>query len=286
MNNHIDLHLHTTASDGSDTVLELLEKIRRFGVHTCAITDHDTIDAALELQALAPSDIHFVTGIEFSCTTSYKKCHILGYDFDPSDTAFQEALALGVQLRQEKLHRRIEFLKSQFGITLTEKELDWLRSQKSPGRPHFGKLIVDRNLAPDLRTAITQYINPCKDGNDRIPASIAIQAILHAGGVPVWAHPLGGEGDKRLSQEEFLIQLQNLMNAGIRGLECYYSRYEQDDIQFLAEQATANHLLISGGSDYHGHNKPNLHIGKLNASDALVAEEQITLCKHLKERRF
>ncbi|MGN1266860.1 MAG: hypothetical protein ACI4UH_02875, partial [Dorea sp.] len=121
---------------------------------------------------------------------------------------------------------------------------------------------------------------PCKVGKDRIDASVAIDAILRAEGIPVWAHPLGGEGEKRLTKEEFQIQFQELLSNGIKGLECYYSRYSQDDISFLVEQANAHGLLISGGSDYHGTNKPNLHIGKMSEDNMDVKEENLTLYTH------
>lgn len=281
MANYIDLHLHSTASDGSDTIPELLEAVIDAKLCAFSVTDHDTMEGTLEMEQMIPEGIHFIRGIEFSCITTHQKCHILGYQFDPTDTVFLDALNLGINLRQEKLHRRIEFFRKQFGIELTSKEKDWLFSIKSPGKPHFGKIFVDRGLAPDIRTAIEHYVKKCPDENDRIEASIAIQSILHAGGVPIWAHPLGGEGEKRLTKEEFQLQLDTLISYGIRGLECHYSRYDQNDIAFLLEQAQKHNLLISGGSDYHGKVKKNLHIGKLNAEDMDVDNTAFTLYNYL-----
>lgn len=282
MGNSIDLHIHTTASDGADTAPALLEQIRAAGIRIFSVTDHDTMDGALEMEKLVPAGLHYIRGIEFSCITPLKKCHILGYGFDPSDAVFQETLALGVRLRQEKLERRIAFLAERFGIVLTAAEEQWLRSQNSPGKPHFGRIIVDRGLAPDLRTAIRNYVNPCKLGNNRIDAAAAIRAIVHAGGIPVWAHPLGGEGEKRLTREEFQAQLAHLIACGIRGLECHYSRYSREDAAYLAEQAHTRGLLVSGGSDYHGSNKPNLHLGKLSEEDDTVPLSALTIYPQLK----
>ena len=282
MENIIDLHIHTNASDGADTAPALLEQIRAAGIRIFSVTDHDTIDGALEMEALVPAGLHYIRGIEFSCITPLKKCHILGYGFDPGDPLFREALALGVRLRQEKLERRIAFLAEQFGIVLTPEEEQWLRSQKSPGKPHFGRIIVNRGLAPDLRTAIKNYVNYCKLGNDRIDAAVAINAIVHAGGIPVWAHPLGGEGEKRLTEAELQAQLAYLISCGIRGLECHYSRYTREEAAYLAEQARASGLLISGGSDYHGANKPNLHLGKLSEEDDAVPLSALTIYPRLK----
>lgn len=270
MNHVFDLHLHTTASDGSDTPAELLEKLLDAGIHTFSVTDHDTIDGALEMESLTPAQLHYIRGVEFSCIHPAGKCHILGYGYDPQDTEFLAALDLGNQLRQEKLQTRLCFLRDHFGITLTQEEKNYLYSQKSPGKPHLGQILRDRGLAPDISTAIRHFINPCKEGKDRIDADIAIRAIRHAGGSAIWAHPLGGEGEKRLTREEFAVHLGLLMDMGIQGLECHYSRYSQEDVAFLCSQAAENGLLITGGSDYHGSNKKNLALGQLNAENAPV----------------
>jgi len=88
-----------------------------------------------------------------------------------------------------------------------------------------------------------------------------VKAILAAGGIPVWAHPLGGEGERRISAEEFQTQLETLLSYGLQGLECWYSRYTEKEIQGLLGTAQEKGLLVSGGSDYHGANKPHLALG-------------------------
>lgn len=280
MSNRIDLHLHTNISDGSDSAQELYRKVKESGIQIFSVTDHDRMEGTLEIEKLVTNDIalHFIRGIEFSCITPVKKCHILGYNFDPSNQEFLDTLELGIQLRQEKTQKRIDYWKTERGIELTKEEADWLYSVKSIGRPHFGQIILNRGLAPDLRTAIKEYVSPCKVGNDRIDASIAINAIRSAGGVAIWAHPLGGEGEKRQTREEFYRQLDELIKTGIQGLECYYSRYSQEDIEFLLEEAKKHNLLVSAGSDYHGDNKPNLHIGKLSEDDMDVDDTKLSLC--------
>lgn len=279
MANQIDFHMHTTVSDGSDTVEELLDKIKKANVHTFSITDHDRLEGTFEMEKLIrpEDDLHFIPGMEFSCTTSAKRCHILGYGFDPSNQQFMDIYKLGIQLREEKSLKRMLYLENECGIKLTKEETDWLKAQKSPGKPTFGKIILDRGLAPDMATAIKEYVKPCKVGKDRIAASAAINVIKAAGGVTIWAHPLGGEGEKRLTREEFYRELEELIESGIQGLECYYSRYSREDIEFLVSVAKERNLLISGGSDYHGDNKPNLHIGKLSEDDMDVAEEELSL---------
>lgn len=277
MANTIDLHIHTAASDGSDSPAALLINLKKAGISTFSVTDHDTMDGALEVEKLVTDDFRFIRGIEFSCETPAGKCHILGYGYDPADPVFLAALDEGAALRKEKLETRLRYVQDVLGITLTENELTWLRSLKSPGKPHFGKIVVDRGLAESIDTAIQRYINPCPVLRDRIDGSTAVSAILHAGGIPVWAHPLGGEGEKRLTVDRFQKQLAYLMGCGIQGLECHYSRYESADRAFLTEQAQRHGLYISGGSDYHGTNKRNLPLGRLSADDADIPADSLSI---------
>ena len=277
----VDLHIHTTASDGSDSPALLLKKLKNAGITTFAVTDHDTVDGALEMEQLVTPEFRFLRGIEFSCQTPAGKCHILGYGFDPTHPAFRAALDEGRMLRHEKLETRLRYLRDTLGIQLTEEETRWLRSLKSPGKPHFGRIVMAHGLADTIDTAIQKYINPCKVRRDRIGAETAVKAILSSGGIPVWAHPLGGEGEKRLTEESFSAQLQVLLSFGIRGLECHYSRYDSADSGFLTEQARKHNLLVSGGSDCHGSNKRDLPLGKLNAGGDPISPELLTILKSL-----
>lgn len=277
----VDLHIHTAASDGSDSPAVLLKNLKKAGITTFSVTDHDTIDGALEMEHLVPAGMHFIRGIEFSCETPAGKCHILGYGYDPHHPVFQAALEEGRNLRQEKLETRIRYLETSLGIRLTPEEDAWLRSLRSPGKPHFGRIVMARGLSDSIDIAIQTYINPCRVRRDRIDAETAVNAILHAGGIPVWAHPLGGEGEKRLTEAQFNAQLDILLRYGIRGLECRYSRYAPEDSRFLTAQAHKFGLLISGGSDYHGTNKRDLPLGCLSADGAAVAPGEITLLSAL-----
>ena len=262
---NFDLHIHTTASDGSDTPRDLAGKIA--GLRLFSVTDHDTIEGALEMAALVPEGVRYLMGVEFSCISPAGKCHILGYGFDPDCPQFRSALEEGRQLRLDKLRRRLDRLKTEFGIELTEAELSGLKSQNSPGKPHLGRILVDRGLARDLDEAIGHYLKKDPPGRDRIEAKTAVDAILAAGGFPVWAHPLGGEGERRLSEEKFEALFAHLLDCGIRGLECRYSRYGRAEREFLLDRATSSGLTATGGSDYHGVNKPGLKLGCLGTDD-------------------
>ena len=266
MTSAIDLHIHTTASDGSDSPMEVLRKISDAGIQTFSITDHDTIDGVLSLQGQIPEGMTFLPGVEFSCVTPAGKCHILGYGYDPDHPALLAALAEGRQLRLQKLERRLEKLRAEFGIFLTEQELAWLRSLNSPGKPHLGTVLLERGLGPDLDAVIETYLTDVP-GRDRIEAKVAVAAIEAAGGMSVWAHPMGGENEKPLTREEFEAQLETLLGYGIRGMECWYSRYDMETVRFLQARAEELGLTVTGGSDYHGTKKKDLPLGRLNTGD-------------------
>ena len=262
MASKVDLHIHTTASDGADTPRALAEKIAAAGLELFSVTDHDTVAGALEMEAIVPQGVRSIRGVEFSCVSPAGKCHILGYGYDPEHPAFRGALEEGRRLRLEKLDRRLEQLRRDHGIELTEAERTWLMSLGSPGKPHLGQIIRNRGLAPDLDGAIRGFIRDVP-GRDRIEAKMAIEAITAAGGFPVWAHPLGGEGEKRLTEEKFETLLQTLLGYGLRGMECRYSRYGRKESEFLLDHAERLGLTPTGGSDYHGSNKKDIQLGQL-----------------------
>ena len=267
MTNPFDLHIHTTASDGSDTPAQLAEKIRSAGLRLFSVTDHDTIGGTLEMEKLVPEGVRFIRGVEFSCVSPGGKCHILGYGFDPAHPAFLAALEEGRDLRMDKLERRIQLMAEHFGILLTSDERRWLMSRNSPGKPHLGRILMDRGLCTDLSSGIRKYVLNVP-GRDRIEAETAVRAIEAAGGISVWAHPLGGEGEKRLTPEKFEMQLETLLGCGIRGMECWYARYDLEEVRFLCCRAAEHRLIVTGGSDYHGLNKEGLALGMLNAENA------------------
>ena len=279
MASKVDLHIHTTASDGADTPGELAAKVAAAGLELFSVTDHDTVDGALEMEKFVPDGVKYIRGVEFSCVSPGGKCHILGYDYDPDHPAFRAALAEGRRLRMEKLERRLEQLKTDHGIVLTDAERTWLLSRNSPGKPHLGRIIRDRGLAPDLDSAIRGFIRDVP-GRDRIEAQTAIEAITAAGGCPVWAHPLGGEGEKRLSSEKFENLLETLCGYGLRGLECRYSRYGRKESDFLLGHAAQRGLISTCGSDYHGTNKKDIELGQIGENwDIDTAQLYGIICK-------
>ena len=277
MGSTVDLHIHTDASDGTDTPEELLWNIQKAGINVFAITDHDTIKGAMKMKRIIPPGIKFIQGIEFSCRTEGGiKCHILGLNYNEHNPDFQEALRTGDNLRHQKFDLRIKLLREQFGITFSDDEISSLRKIPSVGKPHIANMIVMKGLAGSRNEAIDRYIDKCKTGNSRIDASLAVKGILSAEGIPVWAHPLGGEGERELPEQDFRRALGELMSYGLKGLECWYSKYDVATCRKLADTAERSGLCVSGGSDYHGTNK-SIPLGKLNSDGESISQAQLSI---------
>lgn len=284
----IDLHSHSKASDGTDSPEELLRKAIQADLKIFAITDHDTMASVLRVENIiaAPTwdnkDFTFIRGIEFSCKMANEKCHILGYNYDTRSPELSRALKAGQQLRHTKLRKRLLFLQENFGMTFSVHELGRLLRTPNVGKPHLANLMVEKGYASDRADAIINYINKCKTSGSLLDASVAIKAILDAGGIPVWAHPFRvEEDDAELSAGRIIEMLGTLINCGLGGIECYYSAYDFSKIEWLIGLAKKNGLLISGGSDYHGKNK-NIPIGKLSADGTIILPEALTILNKIK----
>lgn len=270
----VDLHMHSTASDGTNTPEELVKLVREAGITRFALTDHDTIKGISEVLKQDLTDLEFLPGVEFSCKTEFKKCHIIAFFAKMEHPAFLSLLNYGKSLRKEKFEKRIIWLKEQFGIEFTPEVLEELRGNESVGKPHIAAELVKLGKARSVGEAIAYYFDGLKEKDDKIPSDIAIKGITDALGIAVWAHPLGGEGEKHFSEEEFNRQLSILKAQGIGGMECYYSRYSMEECRFLLKKAQEANLLVSGGSDYHGTVK-SINLAELNTEGVIVTEEML-----------
>lgn len=279
MKNLVDMHMHSTASDGKDTPQELWEKVKAAGLEVFSLTDHDTLQGTMEMEKLVKADksaVKYIRGIEFSCITPIEKCHILAYDFDYNNEFFQAMVQQSSDMRRKKFQQRIDFLADHYGIRFSDGDMEAMLRIGSVGKPHIAELMVKRGMADSLNDAIKSYINNCPTMDMRIPSEDVIHAIRAAGGVPVWAHPYGGVGEKRLSKEKFEAQLEFLKTTGLMGLECYYSRYNLKEVNELLNYARENELYVSAGSDYHGRNRfPAL--ATLNDEGVIIPKAEITI---------
>ena len=271
-----DLHIHSNCSDGSDTVDELAEKIKKAEIEIFALTDHDTVEGCKLMSE--KFETGFIKGIELTCLLEDIKCHILGYGIDIENPKLKELIEKGKILRRKKLETRIHYLKDTWDFEFTKEELDWLYSRKSVVKTHLANILVKRGLAENNIAAMEKYLNGCKTGNTRFDGKEAIKTIQQVGGIAVWAHPLGGEGEKHLDFNTFIPKLEKMLKYNIQGLECYYSRYNKEEIKFLTDCAEKYNLYTTGGSDYHGTNK-NIPLTKLNTDNTPVELEVLNFPK-------
>ena len=278
----VDMHLHTTASDGSYSPVEVMQMVREAGVNVFSLNDHDTTAGVNEIQDKIPEEMEFYNGIEFSCEIGDIKCHILGYSYDDEHPDFKEALAAAESKRENKLAIRIEHLREVDGIELTNEEVEELESIPSAGKPHIANILMRRGVSGTRTEIINKYLEFGVD--NRIPAELAIKAIRASGGVAIWAHPLGGENEIHMNREELEEKLEVLQGIGIEGLECFYSRYDDREIAMLLEIAERRALLVSGGSDFHGKNK-NVEIGELGVRKKPVFDSDLSLIAELRRRK-
>lgn len=279
----VDLHLHTTASDGTESPARVVRLAAERGIDTVAVTDHDTVAGVAEARLALSEGQRLIPAIEMSCSVGGDggfRCHVLGYGIDEEHPAIKEAIALGKEKRGAKLLRRIEYLRRDFGIELTDSELDWLYSRGSASRLHLANILVNRGLVRSTDEAVDCYLDYRGLPDDRIEAEIAIRAITQAGGVSVYAHPLGGERERRIGEGELMRRAEILARMGASGLEAFYSRYTAADRRRVLDVADALGLLVSAGSDYHGENK-TVELGCLGTEGESVDIRHITLLRRL-----
>ena len=252
----IDLHMHTTVSDGTDTPEEILVRVREAGIGLFAVTDHDAVKGCGAILSLRTADDPaFLTGVEFSCRDEEGKYHILGYGYDPEADGIRRVVELGHGYRMNKVNARLAFLKTEFGFTFPEEEIQHLLALDNPGKPHIGNLMVRYGYAETKELAIRDYINKLRGSTQFVRPEEAIGGILAGGGIPVLAHPSYGSGDELIVGDEMDNRLRKLLDFGLQGVEAFYSGFTKrlrEEVLSLAERYG---LYITAGSDYHGANK-------------------------------
>lgn len=252
----IDLHMHSTASDGTDTPEELLVQVRNAGIELFALTDHDTVEGYAKIRSvLQEGDPQLLSGVEFSCKDEEGKYHILGYGFDPDHPSVRQVVDTGHRYRMEKVMARLDFLRTTFGFAFPEEAVRRLLRLHNPGKPHIGNLMVEYGYAATKDEAISKYINQLRFRDEYIRPEEAIEGILGSGGIPVLAHPAFGSGEELIVGDELDCRLRRLIGYGLRGIEVFYSGFTPKLRAGALALAEKYGLLVTAGSDYHGKNK-------------------------------
>ena len=255
----IDLHVHSTASDGTASPRELAELALRQGLSAVAVTDHDTVLGYPELKEAGEElGIETVPGIEIS-TKFHRAVHILGYYIDPHSPHLEPVLNWVVEDR-DKRNREMCRLMAADGLPVNYEDMKQ-RFGEVIGRPHFADLLVELGLAKNVKDAFDRYVEKGQRyyvGRTILPIEQAIDIIRLSGGVPVLAHPFQYQLDDAGLRE----LIEHCIAQGLRGMECRYSGYGPEQSEYLEKLAEEYGLIKTGGSDYHGSNKPKIVLGR------------------------
>lgn len=277
----IDLHTHTTSSDGDLSPQELIRLAidKRIGI--IAITDHDTIEGIKKVNRnediVVASGIKIINGIELSAKTDKGRMHILGYDIDLENSSLNKKM---INLKDNSINSVLsimEQIKRDYGIKFSYEDIkELVNANHNLGRPDLAKLCVKYGYATTFQDAFDKYLidahNKTRQTSKGLQYQECLELITNSGGIPVLAHPKSLE----LSEKEFLILLNEMISHGLQGIEVYHSSHTKEEREFFMEIANRYDLLVSGGSDYHGKSvKPEIELGSGTNNNVLVRKLSI-----------
>lgn len=255
----VDLHVHSNKSDGTLSPSQLVDLALEKGLSAFALTDHDTTDGLAEAIAYAADKpIDVIPGIEFSTEYNGKDIHILGLAIDYDGPAFKAQIQAFVDsriLRNQKMCANLQ----EAGIDISYEKLTAMFPDAVITRGHYARYLFEHGYVKSMPEAFDRYVGDhCKYfvPREKVTPVQAVRLILEAKGIPVLAHPtlyhMGKDALQKL--------VSQLKEAGLVGLEAVYSTYSQGETREMRQLADRNGLLISGGSDFHGGNKPGLEL--------------------------
>jgi 3',5'-nucleoside bisphosphate phosphatase len=263
---YIDLHVHSNISDGTLTPTEVVDEAVRSGLSAIALTDHDTVLGLQEAREAAARhaatgyEIEIIPGVEISSAYKGKDLHILGLYIDDTNETLIKTLEAAVKEREERNIKMIRNLNNA-GIPITLEALQESEPDAVITRAHFAKFLTENGFTKTRNEAFDKYLGT--DGPYYVPRHFmtpeeAIALILQADGIPILAHPLL----YHLPSDELSELVKKLKSFGLAGIEAIYTSNTGCDESDMRRLARLNNLLLSGGSDFHGANKPDIAIGK------------------------
>lgn len=255
----LDFHCHSLFSDGTDAPEELVRLGEEAGLEALALTDHDTLEGLPRfLQQQSDVKTRLIPGIELSCRFLGRSLHVLGLFVNPEDSTFQHRLVELRERRQDRNLRMVGKLQA-MGLPITWELVQAQAPTSLVARPHFANALVACGAASSAPEAFLRYVGDHAPGfveRQELEPSEAIRWIWEAGGIPLVAHP-GRFGRGFIWDEAMLV----LRKAGMAGFEAFYGDYSQSEQTYFNALALRLGMARSGGSDYHGANKPGLKLG-------------------------
>ena len=253
----IDLHTHSSASDGTQLPGEVIRSAAEAGLDVVALTDHDTTAGWEEAaEAAREHAVAFVPGTEVSCQTDDGiSVHLLSYLQDPQDRALDEVMQRARRSRRTRAERMVEMIAEDYPISW-EQVLDQVVGDATVGRPHLADALVAAGIAQTRSEAFSTVLHPRSGyyvGHYAPDPVTAVRLVRQAGGVPVMAHPLAGVRGRTVGQEVF----DAMIEAGLAGLEIAHRDNPPEARAVLSQMAAEHDLIVTGSSDYHGSGKPN-----------------------------
>jgi hypothetical protein len=247
MSGRVDLHSHTTASDGTLSPRELVAAAARHGVTVLAVTDHDSTDGLAEAMAEAAQHppLTIVPGLEINCDVEGAEVHVLGYFVAHDAPWFQDFLREQRAERVARIHRITARL-AELGMAIDPAEVFAIVGEGSAGRPHVAQVMVKHGYVKSVREAFEKYLKaggPANVPRRRLTPVEAVQVIRRANGVPVLAHPGLAERDELIPE---------LVASGLKGIEVYYAEHSAAQVTNYLDLCRRHRLIATGGSDYHG----------------------------------
>jgi predicted metal-dependent phosphoesterase TrpH len=276
----LDLHLHSTASDGSDPPVDVAAKAAREGVEIIALTDHDAVDGIPPLRERAEaSGLRVINGVELSVNEQGIDVHVLAYGFDPEDPGFAVALARWREGRHERARKILSRLKG-IGIRITIDEVEAIANGGAIGRPHVAEALLQEGHVESLNEAFQRYLGhhaPAYVPKMTVSMEEAGAIVKEAGGVTVLAHP------GTLNRDHLIPAWTT---RGLDGIEVWHTKHDASAVRRFTSIAARFGLLMTGGSDYHGERTPGLTIGSVPVPDTILAplEEAIRSRRPIRTR--
>lgn len=280
----IDLHSHSTHSDGTLTPSELLILAKEKGIEYFAITDHDDIEGSKKLIESKHDGITVYSGVELNAKVDKGQMHILGYNIDLYNEELNNRLK---ELKENSKHNimlYVKQLKEDFNIELPQKDIDEILNREGNiGRPLLALLLIKYGYVSTVAEAFDKYLRDDKVRNHKmwITKEECINLILNAGGIPVLAHPF----TLKLTDEELHEEIKTLVDLGLKGIEIVHSNSNEEQREYYKQLAKEFNLITTGGTDYHGKEvKPNIELGTGIKGNVKLFKETISIIDIIETR--